>query len=81
MSFGVCSWNAKSLAHHDHKIRRQKLNELSSLLKRFDVVVIVEAHGSDFLFKQILKDMPVLITSTPHSASMTVNPNRTLEAC
>ena len=61
--FGVCAWNARAFAHHNPTIRKQKLRELSLLLKRFEVVIILEAHGSDDLFEQILKQ---------HSRSHTV---------
>ena len=53
--FGVCSWNARALAHHDMSIRKRKLRELAILLARFDAVIVLEAHGLDDLYQQVLK--------------------------
>ena len=52
----IVSWNARSLLHHNPALRSAKLAELSSLLARFDVVVVIlEAHGTRDLHKFLLK--------------------------
>ena len=63
--FGVCVWNARALAHHNQVSRKHKLSELALLLKRFEAVIILEAHGSDDLFRQSLKLhlAPILLLS------------------
>ena len=53
--FSICSWNARGLAHHKPHIQKQKVFEVSLLSKRFDIIVIEEAHGNDDLFRQILR--------------------------
>jgi len=48
------SWNARALDHHDKAIRRLKIRELEDMCLRFDIIGVLEAHGSAISLEHIL---------------------------
>ena len=50
-----CAWNARAFYCRDKKLRAQKLKEVRGLCDSFDVVGIVETHGSEILLREHLR--------------------------
>ena len=53
--FSCVCWNGRAIYHHDPAIRKQKASQVAHFCKKFDIVALLEVHGSPNKVKQALK--------------------------
>ena len=53
--FSYTVWNARAVQHNDASIRRRKALEIKRLCDKFNVVVLLECHGSEESLRRTLR--------------------------